>query len=148
MGRASRRKRDRSKRGKAPAMDALQRYPPAASRVTAPAPPRGRISEALVKLIDPYVGAADSLDTYQALVALGALAWNLALFPVLEREKHLLEDIRDLGAADPEGVQDMVRALAGRKTRLFPHDRRLIVHWEITPTPSGLQVTVAAEGPE
>ena len=142
MGRAGRKKRHRDRKAGFAAMRGSPAHFTAGPR-TAP-PQQGRLSEALGKLIEPYSHEADSLDSFKALVALGVLAWNFAFFPEVERDKYLSDDMRELDVPDPKMFRSLIQGLIVRKQRLFPHDRRIIVHYEVTLTSAGFHVMVAS----
>ena len=146
MGRASRRKRHRDRRADFAAMRGSPTHSTAGPRTT---PPQlGRISEAVRQLVEPYRHEADSLDSFKALVALGALAWNFALLPEAERDQYLMDGMRKLDVPDPKMLRNLLQDLIRRKQRLFPHDRRLIVSYEVTLIPEGYHIVVASARPD
>ncbi len=146
MGKASRGKRDR--RGSGSAWPRRGRQPPRESGVA-----RGhggsegsRLSEALAQLIEPYLEHCGSLHAYEVLVAVGALAWNLASYPPKEQEQALAETLSKmrLPAKELENLGSLLPALAARKRALFPADRRLIAGYEVHSIPTGYYLTVAS----
>jgi hypothetical protein len=94
----------------------------AATESTPPAPPTGPLSEALVQLVHPYLHEATTLAAYKALIGVGVLAWNIALFPEDEREEQLVETIQGKALPDPDVLCKMARTLSQRKDELFPNE--------------------------
>jgi hypothetical protein len=103
----------------------------------------GRMSDALLRLIEPYASWPPSrgeMPVFRAWMELGAKVWNTvvsssgggrasgtSLDAVL---KAIEADWALLGEAEPGAVK---RALAERKRRLFDHDYRTVSHvrvWE------------------
>ena len=55
------------------------------------APGMRKMSETLLEFLEPYRELADTDEATERLIALGALAWNLALRPADERKRELRE---------------------------------------------------------
>ena len=145
MGRASRKKRHRHERGVGAPADALGIAPRTTSRPTQP--PRSPLSEALVQLIEPYCQEATNPYAYKALIRLGTLAWNMSSFSESEREKQLVETLREREFPDADALREIGQALSRGKEYLFPHDRRLIVDCNVTLGPDGYHVAVVSARP-
>lgn len=132
MGKASRRKRTRR-----------MAMPPLQGPVVLHNP---KVSECLVELIRPYMRDGMSRRDYEALVGLGALAWNLTLLPAEDRERELQSAGPKLNAGpDRQGeLAEVIEALQRRKGLLFPSDNRVVLEWEVQDRGCGHYLVLAA----
>jgi hypothetical protein len=103
-----------------------------------------RLSERLVDLIAPYRDGHPTLKACETLIALAAAAWNLTLLPEQERTRAFREAVADVPARDRDGVADVLAALIQRKEQMFPDDRRVIAHWEVSESENECHVQVAS----
>jgi hypothetical protein len=107
-------------------------------------PAAGKASTRLVQLIAPHAVGDETRSSYEALVALGAIAWNLSLVPAQDRDDLIREAV--LGAIS-RGIPLTDRWLTDlieRKMRLFPSDERWIESYEVIVQPDGrLAILVA-----
>ncbi|MCY0853886.1 hypothetical protein [Cupriavidus sp. D39] len=114
--------------------------------------PYGKISAALINLIDPYASDDLPLDRTRKLVGMGVIAWNIASTSNTpdEAEAELDRFICNtpvLGASDGSAAQDFreaTLALIRRKHILFPQDKRVVTSYEVSRERSGLHLRVAA----
>lgn len=112
------------------------------------------VSKRLVELVQPHFDDSMTLREYEALVGLGAVAWNLSLFPAEDRQKELSRAVAEL-QAEPQmqrETAELIEDLQRRKGLLFPSDHRLIVEWEVEDRGCGRYLVLAASlvdgGPE
>jgi hypothetical protein len=135
-------------------------------------PPEERMSDVILEFIEPYREAAHDEATFEKLVALGIIAWNVALLPEAEREHELdkfavatfgtkrasvLGRIRGwlrgllgqpppaAGGAGPRDIRDFketARELIARKHRAFPNNRRFILDYQVEGTGEESQLFV------
>jgi len=123
-----------------------------------------KMSTVLLDFIRPYRELAGAPELIRSLVAVGAVAWNLALLPEQERESALAEAVtKAIGgsslvgrlaaklragiAGDPPGLADfkrIVRELVERKLRYFAGNRRFILSYEILEAEDELRLVVAS----
>jgi hypothetical protein len=128
-----------------------------------------KMSEVLRKFIEPYVELTHDDDSLEWLIAVGAMAWNLALLPEEEREKTLDEIAREIfrkkwrsrlsnwllnaigsdhGVKDepePEEAQEFkvfMLGLVHRKLRYFGRNRRYILNFTAKVYEDGIDLTV------
>jgi hypothetical protein len=110
--------------------------------------PEGKLSAALLELIEPYREQAAKGGRITPMVLLGELAWNLTLLQEEERQREIDEIFaKFFPDADAETVLDLRSILAIlmlRKQLLFPDDRRLILNAEALVSGIKLQVGVTS----
>ena len=112
-------------------------------------PAAGKASTRLAQLIAPHTDDDETRSSYEALVALGAIAWNLSLLPAQDRDDLIRDAV--LGAIS-RGVPLTDRWLTDlieRKMRLFPSDERWIESYEVIVQPDGrlaILVATVSEG--
>lgn len=95
------------------------------------------MSEAMNRMIAPYLGDGISLDAHRALITACALAWNLT---ILERyyeslcASQMRSGLAEVWAAvGLTSERAVLEELKRRKTQLFPDDRRFIVKTMLDP---------------
>ena len=95
------------------------------------------MSEAMNRMIAPYLGDGISFDAHRALITACALAWNLT---ILERyyESLCASQMRSglaevWASAGLTSERAVLEELKRRKTELFPDDRRFIVKTVLDP---------------
>lgn len=108
-----------------------------------------KLSDALLKLIQPYAHEADSYDLYYALVGFASAAWNSSLVAEPERSK-LIDDLLEItlkrGAprqAKAE-LRSLIEELIQRKLKLFPNDRRYVATFELEDRGDSFYLSVAS----
>lgn len=92
-----------------------------------------KMSEALEKLVASYVHEARTEQEYDALIGLGAMAWNMTMMPP-ETRKNAIKDAIAMFGQDPENIQflsERLNVLMQRKEKLFPDEDRVIVSYAI-----------------
>jgi hypothetical protein len=103
-----------------------------------------KASTRLALLIAPHAVDGETKSSYEALVALGAIAWNLSLVPAKDRDDLTREAVR---AAVSRGIpltDRWLNDLVERKMSLFPSEERWIESYEVVVQPDGrLAILVA-----
>lgn len=132
MGRASRLKRER-KHPRAGALPPHLREQLARGELQLRRgdPPNQKISAALIELIRPYAEGDEALAAYRGMVGLAAVAWNLAQLEPGAAQLELARFSVELGKNRPDLMERCLREMIERKRRLFPHDHRVVAHWEV-----------------
>lgn len=107
-----------------------------------------KMSEVLKDFIEPYQESAQTLLDIRRLLTLATTAWNVALFPTLDRQK-LIDDILtdELVEGDKKvkaKIQDLINELIERKNRYFSDNKRFIVNFELKDVGNGYYLSVAS----
>ena len=96
-----------------------------------------KASTRLAQLIAPHAVDGETKSSYEALVALGAMAWNLSLLPAQERGDMTRETVRAAVARGYPLTDHWLSELVERKISLFPSDERWIQSYEVVVQPDG-----------
>lgn len=106
-----------------------------------------KLSARLLALAEPLREQASSPERYSSLIALVALAWNIAILPRDERAPQLQSFMERTGMPyDPQFVA-LLSAIVERKDLEFPDDQRWVGQWAIDESQGaegGWAITVAA----
>jgi len=106
-----------------------------------------KLSERIIELAQPLLEDAESKKEEAISIDLSAMAWNLSLDVGKKREELLSTILKTLAPFSPfrkKALRKEFENLVRRKERLFPHDRRYIASWEVTPRPGSILVNVAS----
>jgi hypothetical protein len=112
--------------------------------------PTGRLSDALVELMEPYIRwppAPEEVEELEKWLLLGAIVWNATVEGTgLDGSPELRRWAERIGATEQER-EDLLRAveeIAVRKRARFPEDRRIVANVEVVA--KGGRATVWAAG--
>jgi hypothetical protein len=109
-----------------------------------------KLSEALEELVAPLAEGADSVHAYRNLIGMGVLVWNA---DALGQEgaqilfKLRAELTKGQDPEDRQAINEALDTLHVRKRQLFPHDKRVVVDFEVLDTGAGYQLQVASLQP-
>ena len=107
-------------------------------------PDARKASTRLAQLIAPHAVGDETRSSYEALVALGAIAWNLSLIPAQDRGDLIREAVRGAASRGIPLTDRWLTDLVERKMRLFPSEERWIESYEVIVQPDGkLAILVA-----
>jgi hypothetical protein len=119
--------------------------PFADSKVVFEPPGVEKMSEVILEFLDPYMEDVNTPERMDRLLSIGVLAWNAALLPASQRDELLQKLQKSLETRPPE-VQEELRhfftELIQRKESSFAHNKRFIIDYQLTMTPSGPHVSV------
>ena len=110
-------------------------------------PEKEKMSEVILKFLDPLLDLDVDDELMQNFIAFGTLAWNASLFPK-KRQKKILRTIMDLfkfpTKEDREVVETIFKMLLARKKKYFSENKRVIVDYQLSKTRKGLMLDVAS----
>jgi hypothetical protein len=96
-----------------------------------------KASTRLAQLIEPHAEDDETKSSYEALVSLGAFAWNLSLVPALDRHNLIREAVWSAVASGIPLTYAWLNDLVERKMSLFPSEERWIRSYEVVLQPDG-----------
>lgn len=131
MGKASRLKRERQLRLGKPPVLLLEQVEKRELQLRRAERPRQKLSAALIELVQPYLEGGEPIKVYRSAVAIAALAWNLADLEPAKVEAEIARLSAEIGKDQAEMMDSCLREMMARKRRLFPHDKRMVAHWEV-----------------
>ncbi|HLG15522.1 MAG TPA: hypothetical protein VJH03_13625 [Blastocatellia bacterium] len=107
--------------------------------------PRGKakMSEVLAEFIEPY--RDDSISDFEdldQLIAVGVIAWNVALLPGRERKKMVDRFVNEVAVTDSRVLRRFIEDMIERKRTHFREHNRLIMDYKVTATPNGPHLSV------
>lgn len=104
-----------------------------------------RMSDMLLKLVEPYADGT-SIDELRSFLYVGAMAWNLSLFPVEQRSAEMKEILQTFPKKQvpQEELGVLLEELIRRKEALFAHHKRLIVDFELKDGGDNFHLSVAS----
>ena len=104
-----------------------------------------KMSEVLVEFGYPILLHATSDEEYRNAFSLVAFAWNLALFPLESRKKHIDEGSTVFSNLfDKAFFVDIVQTLVSRKLEYYMDIKRLIADFEINGHGKNIHIHVAS----
>jgi hypothetical protein len=113
-------------------------------------PQQEKISNALSVLLKSEVAEGSPLAEFRTALSFIVIAWNVSLLPADERSKALNDVIAAIDGSDeaiPGEAIGHINRLIARKQKLFPHDQRFIVSWEVRRQRDTVRITAAALAP-
>jgi len=112
-----------------------------------------KISATFLRFIEPYQYAARNRQQFETLIGLGVAAWNISLFEGAKRQEMLVEVSKTMfsetGQPAPSDLLALLDEFIRRKERLFAHDRRLILSYQLDVTRDQYHLSmISTEGDE
>ena len=121
-----------------------------------------KLSAALLELCEPFEPEKLSTKEFENLIALAAVAWNIAVLPKEDRIEKLTAFIDEMPTMRQELEAEMgkhssdsnpapaittihfIGAMIQRKDELFPEDNRFILDFNVTDSPEGPHLSVSS----
>jgi hypothetical protein len=125
-----------------------------------------KLSAALIELCEPFEPDILSTKELENLIALAAVAWNIAVLPKDERLERLTafietmpnmkekleseidtvlhDDSKNTDFAPATTMLHFIGAMIQRKDELFPNDDRIVVNYNLKDNPEGPYLTVSS----
>jgi len=125
-----------------------------------------KLSAALIELCEPFEPENLSTKEFENLIALAAVAWNIAVLPKDERLERLTafietmpnmkekleseidtvlhDDSKNSDFAPATTMLHFIGAMIQRKDELFPNDDRIVVNYNLKDNPEGPYLTVSS----
>ena len=125
-----------------------------------------KLSAALIELCEPFEPDILSTKQFENLIALAAVAWNIAVLPKEERLERLTafietmpnmkeeleseidtvlhDDSKNTDFAPATTMLHFIGAMIQRKDELFPNDDRIVVNYNLKDNPEGPYLTVSS----
>jgi hypothetical protein len=107
-----------------------------------------KMSEVLKAFVAPYRHLVETEEAFQRLLAIAVTAWNIALWPVQEREAHIREILEALPQDTWEDAKEIIDELIERKEEHFSEYRRMIIDYEVTDVGQDYHLTVISTADE
>jgi hypothetical protein len=140
--RKKKKKRDQNKRRRRLKQGRPQQGLPDRATVVVSPPGHEKMSEVLLEFVELYSGQWNTEEELAKLLTVAMIAWNASFLSGSEREEFL----RDMVAAVPPEARPAMRAimdeLIQRKLSHFASNKRMLLDFQITMTPSGPHVAV------
>ena len=85
-----------------------------------------KLSDAISEIIEPYENVADTFDTYEKLVTVACIAWNIEPTPKLLRSfdiNRAVKGFSNMTFRDKQALKAIIKDLIKRKELLYPNKR-------------------------
>ena len=136
-------KRDKKKRGRPFKPGFSHPAIPGSMLVVSP-PGEQKMSEVLLKFVEPYSDEWETPEELRKLLALATLVWNAALLPESERDNALQSMLDAVGSEDHSSLRNVFQEMMRRKLALFDSNKRAVLDYQVTMTPDGPHVSVVS----
>lgn len=101
-----------------------------------------KLSEALIKISEPFHYENLDLAGYRNLTMMAMAAWNIANQPEEKRDEQILGFIKVL--PEEQVAMQMFTTLIKRKLELYPSDNRIVKDFKLTETTTEWRLSVTS----
>ncbi|WP_431065689.1 hypothetical protein [Methylotuvimicrobium sp.] len=101
-----------------------------------------KISEALIKISEPFHYENLDLAGYRNLTMMAMAAWNIANQPEEKRDEQILGFIKVL--PEEQVAMQMFTTLIKRKLELYPNDNRIVKDFKLTEATTEWRLSVTS----
>jgi hypothetical protein len=151
--------RKKKKKGKEKKKESLQRrragrwqtspQPQEDRTVFVPTPPgEAKMSEVLWEFVEPYVSSTRNEQDLRKLLDLALIAWSIPLFPPEQREDVVRDMLNKMPVEARLDLAAVLAPMVQRREAVFGDNRRMILSYDLTFTPSGPHLLVTSTMPE
>src|SRR5689334_22891293 len=95
-----------------------------------------KMSDGLKELVAPYWETCQTPEALDEMLTMGMVAWNAALLTGNEREQMIQDMLKVLPADTHADARRILTSLIRRKEQLFPTVTRMMVSYELIPSPA------------
>src|SRR5262245_41224919 len=140
----SRKKKDKRKQKKRRARQARPALPSQLGGVPVVVTPGGaeKMSEVLMRFVEPYSQYWQTEDQLRRVLSVALVAWNAAVASGSDRDALIQSSLEAVPADVREDMRAIIAEMMQRKEAQFASNKRLIVDYQLTMTPTGPHVSV------
>jgi hypothetical protein len=135
-------KRKKNKRHRPPRPGRTQHPLPGGGMMVISPPGEANMSEVLLEFLEPYSEHWSTEEGFRKVLTVGLVAWNAALLSGSKREQFLQDMVQAVPAEVRGDMRSIVEEMIRRKETHFADNKRTIIDYQLTMTPSGPHVAV------
>jgi hypothetical protein len=151
---ASRKKKDKKRKqkqrrrpGRAKLTPKLTQGLPENTEVISTPGGQEKMSEVLLEFVEPYLQHGRTEEAVNKLLTVALVAWNAALVTGSQRDKLIQDTLQAVPAEVRPVMKNIIEEMMRRKETHFANNRRMIINYQLTMTPSGPHLQVLSTFP-
>jgi hypothetical protein len=143
MSSRKKKKPRKQKKARHPQRPAFSNKDPFKDVVLVHSPPgEAKMSEVLLEFVEPYSESWSTEEQLQKLLTVALVAWNAAILPESKRDEFILDMVNTVPPDARRPMLAIIAEMMQRKLQHFAGNKRMILNFEVTSTPSGPHVSV------